>query len=136
MYLLYVAEHISYCTCRRDTFSVLCKHSHWVYSILPKHNWCFRIWNMFNENREWFSSHTCTWTCIYMCASKLCNFPSSYREHPTFLFYMLLYTIGIFKSYPGYGDVGLVFALLPLWKHVYQCKKSNYLFNYFRREHI
>lgn len=55
-----------------------------------------------------------------------CNFPSSFREHPTFLFYMLLYTIGIFKSYPGYGDVGLMFALLPLWKHVYQCKASSF----------
>lgn len=39
---------------------------------------------------------------------------------------MLLYTIGIFKSYPGYGDVGLMFALLPLWKHVYQCKASSF----------
>lgn len=61
-----------------------------------------------------------------MCTSKLCNFPSSFREHPTFLFYMLLYTIGIFKSYPGYGDVGLMFALLPMWKHVYQCKASSF----------
>lgn len=133
MYLLYVAEHVSNCYCKHDTFHVNFKHFNWDGSILPKHNLCFKIWNMFNKNRKWFSSHTCIWTCtciytctVYVCTSKLCNFPSSFREHPTFLFYMLLYTIGIFKSYPGYGDVGLMFALLPLWKHVYQCKASSF----------
>lgn len=38
------------------------------------------------------------------------------------IFYILkykLYIIGIFKFYLGYGDVGLMFVLLFLWKYVY-----------------
>lgn len=49
----------------------------------------------------------------------VCNFFLFFREYLIFFFYMLLYIIGIFKFYLGYGDVGLMFVLLFLWKYVY-----------------
>lgn len=49
----------------------------------------------------------------------VCNFFLFFREYLIFFFYMLLYTIGIFKFYLGYGDVGLMFVLLFMWKYVY-----------------
>lgn len=84
------------------------------------------FWYFFTEMFEHFRTF---FICVFQINAVIYTIPLSIRlrEHPTFLFYMLLYTIGIFKSYPGYGDVGLVFALLPLWKHVYQYMRNTFV---------
>lgn len=125
MYLLYVVEYVSNCYCKYDIFYVNFKYFNWDCSILFKYNLCFKIWNMFNKNRKWFFFYIyiliciCIFIYVYVCIFKFCNFFLFFREYLIFFFYMLLYMIGIFKFYLGYGDVGLMFVLLFLWKYVY-----------------
>ncbi|XP_060075224.1 phosphatidylinositol glycan anchor biosynthesis class U protein-like [Ylistrum balloti] len=49
------------------------------------------------------------------------------REHPLFLLYLLIFLIGIFKSYPSFADVGLFLCLLPLWKHVFSYMRNTFV---------
>lgn len=44
------------------------------------------------------------------------------RNEPVLLAATLTALIAIFKSYPSIGDVGFYIALLPMWKHLFQCK--------------
>lgn len=46
------------------------------------------------------------------------------RHDPMLLAFSYLAIIAIFKSYPCIGDVGFYMSLLPLWKHLFQCKFS------------
>lgn len=48
--------------------------------------------------------------------------PYFFREHPIFFMYMLIFLIGIFKSYPSFADITLYLSLLPLWTHTFDCK--------------
>lgn len=49
------------------------------------------------------------------------------RHDPMLLAFSYLAVIAIFKSYPCIGDVGFYMSLLPLWKHLFQCKYISYL---------
>lgn len=44
------------------------------------------------------------------------------RKEPVLLATTLTALNAIFKSYPSVGDVGFYLALLPMWKHLFQCK--------------
>lgn len=44
------------------------------------------------------------------------------RHDPMLLAFSYLAIAAIFKSYPCIGDVGFYMSLLPLWKHLFQCK--------------
>lgn len=46
------------------------------------------------------------------------------RHDPMLLAFSYLAITAIFKSYPCIGDVGFYMSLLPLWKHLFQCKFS------------
>ncbi|XP_078336360.1 GPI-anchor transamidase component PIGU-like isoform X1 [Crassostrea virginica] len=84
------------------------------------------FWYFFTEMFEHFRTF---FICVFQINAVIYTIPLAIRlrEHPPFLFFMLLYTIGIFKSYPSYGDVGLIFSLLPLWKHVYQYMRNTFV---------
>lgn len=49
---------------------------------------------------------------------------SRLRHDPMLLAFSYLAIAAIFKSYPCIGDVGFYMSLLPLWKHLFQCKFS------------
>lgn len=44
------------------------------------------------------------------------------RHDPMLLAFSYLAIAAIFKPYPCIGDVGFYMSLLPLWKHLFQCK--------------
>lgn len=46
------------------------------------------------------------------------------RGEPVLLMVTLIALTAIFKSYPSLGDVGFYLALLPMWKHLFQCMYS------------
>ncbi|XP_048742012.2 phosphatidylinositol glycan anchor biosynthesis class U protein-like [Ostrea edulis] len=84
------------------------------------------FWYFFTEMFEHFRTF---FICVFQINAVIYTIPLAIRlrEHPSFLFYMLLYTVGIFKSYPGYGDVGLVITLLPLWKHIKSYMRNTFV---------
>ncbi len=49
------------------------------------------------------------------------------RNEPVLLAVTLTALTAIFKSYPSIGDVGFYLALLPMWKHLFQCMYKIFL---------
>lgn len=50
--------------------------------------------------------------------------PLTFRLHdePMLLAASLTALMAVFKSYPSLGDVGFYLALLPMWKHLFNCE--------------
>ncbi|KAK3086781.1 hypothetical protein FSP39_023280 [Pinctada imbricata] len=84
------------------------------------------FWYFFTEMFEHFRTF---FICVFQINVVIYTVPLSVRlkEHPVFLFYLLVFLIGIFKSYPSYGDTGLILTLLPLWKHVFTYMRNNFV---------
>lgn len=80
------------------------------------------FWYFFTEMFEHFRplflvSFQVNATILYLSALSI-----RLRNEPVLLAATLTALIAIFKSYPSIGDVGFYIALLPMWKHLFQCK--------------
>ncbi|OWF55148.1 Phosphatidylinositol glycan anchor biosynthesis class U protein [Mizuhopecten yessoensis] len=84
------------------------------------------FWYFFTEMFEHFRTF---FICVFQINVVIYTFPLSIklREHPVFLLYLLIFLIGIFKSYPSFADVGLFLCLLPLWKHVFSYMRNTFV---------
>eukprot|EP01121_Diplochlamys_sp_Union-15-3_P008120 TRINITY_DN2133_c0_g1_i2.p1 TRINITY_DN2133_c0_g1~~TRINITY_DN2133_c0_g1_i2.p1 ORF type:complete len:236 (+),score=1.23 TRINITY_DN2133_c0_g1_i2:97-804(+) len=49
------------------------------------------------------------------------------NHHPVFIFWVLIATIAIFKSYPSVGDIALHLSLFPLFHHKLQEMKYGFI---------
>ncbi|XP_033755506.1 phosphatidylinositol glycan anchor biosynthesis class U protein-like [Pecten maximus] len=83
--------------------------------------WYF-LTEMFEHFRTFF-------ICVFQINVIIYTVPLSIklREHPVFLLYLLIFLIGVFKSYPSFADVGLFLCLLPLWKHVFSYMRNTFV---------
>ncbi|KAJ8303164.1 hypothetical protein KUTeg_019560 [Tegillarca granosa] len=84
------------------------------------------FWYFFTEMFEHFRTF---FICVFQINVVIYTVPLSVKlkEHPVFFFYMLVFLIGIFKSYPSFADVGLIFSLMPLWKYVFQYLRNTFV---------
>lgn len=83
------------------------------------------FWYFFTEMFEHFRplflcSFQINATLLYLTALSI-----RLRNEPILLAGTLTALNAIFKSYPSIGDVGFYIALLPMWKHLFQCKCKN-----------
>lgn len=47
-----------------------------------------------------------------------------FRKHPVMVFYVLLSTIALFKSYSNIGSLAIPLALLPIWSHLFRYMRN------------
>jgi phosphatidylinositol glycan class U len=80
------------------------------------------FWYFFTEM---FENFRLLFTCAFQInATLLYLVPLTFRLHgePMLLAASLTALTAIFKSYPSLGDVGFYLALLPMWKHLFNCE--------------
>ena len=79
--------------------------------------WYFFM-EMFEHFRTFFIySYQINVTLLYFVPLSI-----KFRKDPVLLATCFVTIIAIFKSYPSIGDFGFTLALLPCWKHMYNCK--------------
>lgn len=79
------------------------------------------FWYFFMEMFEHFRllflwSYQMNVTILYLVPLSI-----KFRKDPSLLAACFISVITIFKSYPSIGDFALTLALLPSWKHLYNC---------------
>ncbi|KAL5021781.1 hypothetical protein ScPMuIL_000936 [Solemya velum] len=84
------------------------------------------FWYFFTEMFEHFRTF---FICVFQINAVIYTVPLAVRlrEHPVFFMYMLIFLIGIFKSYPSFADVALYLSLLPLWTHTFDFMRNAFV---------
>ena len=81
--------------------------------------WWYFFIEMFDSFREFFLG--VFWLHLGGYVGGLCI---RLRKQPLFVVMTMLGIFAIFKPYPTVGDAGLWFSMLPLYRHVFPCKRT------------
>ncbi|XP_041375582.1 phosphatidylinositol glycan anchor biosynthesis class U protein-like [Gigantopelta aegis] len=84
------------------------------------------FWYFFTEMFEHFRTF---FLCVFQINAVIFTVPLAItlKDSPVFQMYILVFLMGIFKSYPSYADAALYFSLLPLWRHIFQYMRNKFV---------